>query len=275
MSCLYTRVPSTARAPWCGKDGTEGPTARETIRYVSSGATIVVVDDDPRVRALLRDCFEGESWQVFEASDGDELFARLEAHAVDLVTLDIALGDENGLDLVRELRRTSDVGIVMVTGKGELIDTVVGLELGADDYIGKPFELRELVARVRSVLRRYGRGRGAYTSSSPGSRGPEIAFGDWRLYPEARLLTDTDGEPIELSGSEFDLLELFLANPHRALSRDLILEGLKGRERDPSDRTVDNLVAQLRKKLDRPDRPRLINTVRGVGYAFSGDVEYR
>ena len=246
---------------------------------MSAGATIVVVDDDPRIRELLRDCFEAESWRVFEARDGAELFTVLEEHAVDLVTLDIALGGENGLDLVRELRRSHELGIVMVTGRGELIDTVVGLELGADDYVGKPFELREVVARVRSVLRRYAPSREAAARTGgggAGGHGPEIRFGGtWRLYPEARRLAGADGRAPELSASEFDLLELFLAHPHRALSRDTILDSLRGRDWHPSDRMVDNLVAQLRRKLEDRDRPSLIGTVRGVGYVFSGDVERR
>ena len=246
---------------------------------MGNGSTIVVVDDEPGIRELLRDCFEGESWRVFEASDRSGLFALLDAHPVDLVTLDIALGDENGLDLVREIRASRPIGIVIVTGKGELIDTVVGLELGADDYISKPFELREVVARVRSVLRRYELTRAAADgrprAPGTGSGVPEIAFGRWRLFPEARRLSDTDGESPDLSSSEFDLLELFLENPYRALSRDTILARLKGRDWQPSDRIVDNLVAQLRKKLERPGQPRLIGTLRGVGYVFSCDVERR
>ena len=246
---------------------------------MGNGSTIVVVDDDPRIRELLRDRFEGESWRVFEASDRAGLFALLDAHPVDLVTLDIALGGENGLDLVREIRASRQIGILMVTGKGELIDIVVGLELGADDYISKPFELREVVARVRSVLRRYELARTASgdraEASGTGSDVPEIAFGRWRLFPEARTLVDTDGVSPELSSSEFDLLELFLENPHRALSRGTILARLKGRDWRPSDRIVDNLVAQLRKKLERAGQPRLIGTLRGVGYVFSGDVRRR
>ena len=243
---------------------------------MTGGATIVVVDDDPRIRALLRECLEGESWRVFEAGGRAELFALLEAEEVDLVTLDIGLGHENGLDLVREIRATRELGIVMVTGKGELIDTVVGLELGADDYVAKPVELRELVARLRAVLRRYGRGREAGEPAPTAPRPvPEIAFGAWRLRPEARTLHGDGGEAVALSASEFDLLSLFLDNPDRALSRDAIMDSLKGRDWHPSDRVVDNLVAQLRKKLERPDRAPLIGTVRGVGYRFSGDVTRR
>ena len=241
---------------------------------MGTAATIVVVDDDPRIRELLRAALEAESYRVLEAADGTTLLSLLAEHAVDLVTLDIGLGGESGLTLMEELRRSHDVGVIMVTARDELVDTVVGLELGADDYIVKPFELRELVARVRSVLRRYGRG-GVDRSGAPdrsSARGPALTFDAWRLYPKARLLCRADGTPCELSGSEFTLLSLLVENAHRALSRDEIMEALKGRSWNPADRTVDNLVAQLRKKLDEDGRPALIRTVRGVGYLFAGDV---
>ena len=246
-----------------------------------TGTTIVVVDDDPRVRTLLRGCLEGESYRVLEAPDSVTLFALLASHHVDLVTLDIALDGESGLDLVRELRRSHDLGVVMVTAKRDLIDTVVGLELGADDYIVKPFELRELVARVRSVLRRYERDRSAAASRASSEVEPasdeaaEFVFGPWRLLPTARQLLDVDGESHELTSSEFDLLEMFAGNPRRALSRDEIMCSLKGRDWQPTDRTIDNLVAKLRKKLERDGCPTPIDTVRGVGYRFSADVERR
>ena len=252
---------------------------------MGTAATIVVVDDDPRIRELLRACFEAESYRVLEASDSRTLFALLDEHTVDLVTLDIALVGESGLDLVREIRASHDLGIVMVTGKGELIDTVLGLELGADDYIVKPFELRELLARVRSVLRRYERNRGeeGRGAAAPTARGGapadeepiEIAFGPWRLRPAARLLLDADGSPLELTGSEFDLLEFLVENPQRVLSRDEIMARLKGRDWHPSDRIIDNLVAQLRKKFEQGGRSAMIDTVRGKGYRFSGTVERR
>ena len=250
---------------------------------MSTAATIVVVDDDPRIRELLRACFEGESYRVLEAPDSRTLFALLDEHAVDLVTLDIALVGESGLDLVRELRRSHDLGIVMVTGKGELIDTVLGLELGADDYVVKPFELRELLARVRSVLRRYERNRGCEgggrsegaSGAPPDETASEIGFGPWRLRPAARQLLDANAEPLELTGSEFDLLELLVDSPQRVLSRDEIMARLKGRDWHPSDRIIDNLVAQLRKKLERDGHSAMIDTVRGKGYRFSGTVERR
>ena len=240
-----------------------------------TGATIIVVDDDDRVRELIRVALEGESYRVLEAPDSRTLFALLAEHRTDLVTLDIALAGESGLDLMKELRASHELGVIMITGRGELIDTVVGLELGADDYIAKPFELREVLARVRSVLRRYRRERHTAAAPAVESRGATLAFGRWRLLTAARQLHDTAGRRCELSVSEYDLLELLASNPRRALSRDEILERLRGRERHPSDRTIDNLVMQLRRKLSRPGEPSLIETARGVGYVFSADVTRR
>lgn len=245
---------------------------------VKAEATIVVVDDDARVRELLRDRLELESYRVLEAADGATLLALLAAHDVDLVTLDIGLDGESGLSLMSDIRRSGDVAVIMVTGRDDLVDTVVGLELGADDYVGKPFEPRELIARIRSVLRRYRRersARGAAGERTGDRRGPVIAFGSWRLYPRARVLVGTDGEPCELSSTEFDLLRLFVDNAHEALSRDAIMDALKGRDWNPTDRTVDNLVLQLRKKIEGSGHPPLIRTVRGVGYRFEGDVTHR
>lgn len=242
---------------------------------MSASATIVVVDDDRRIRELLRERLEREGYRVFEASDGAELFAVLERHEVDLVTIDVGLGGESGLDLVRELRRSRELAIVMITARAELVDTIVGLELGADDYIAKPVEPREVVARLRSVLRRCRRERGDAARGAGGGHGATLVFGRWRLHTGARQLHDADGERCQLSVSEFDLLELLASNPRRALSRDEILARLRGRERHPSDRTIDNLVVQLRRKLERPGEPRLIDTARGVGYVFSTDVARR
>ena len=244
-----------------------------------AAATIVVVEDDDRVRELIRAALEGQSYRVLEASDGATLFALLAEHETDLVTLDIGLGGESGLDLVREIRRSHELGIVMVTARGELIDTVVGLELGADDYIVKPFELRELIARVRSVLRRCaGAGAGA-TPAKRQAAGAEaraqLVFGPWRLEPVARRLRDELGEPCALTSSEFDLLLLFAESPHRVLSRDEIMISLKGRDWRPTDRVVDNLVAQLRRKLSHGNGATMIDTVRGKGYRFSADVRQR
>lgn len=228
---------------------------------------ILIVDDDPKVRLLLKRCFEAEGFSVSEASDGAGTRAALRRQSVSLITLDLNLGRESGLDLAREIRRDHSVPIIMLTGKGDAIDRVVGLELGADDYLAKPFELRELVARVRAVLRRTGAG----SSTPPGQR---YAFADWTFDLNRRSLEGPDGQDQELTTSEFNLLSALVKRPHRVLSRDEIMDMLKGHDWSPVDRSIDNLIARLRKKIESdPEHPRLIKTVRGVGYTFTADVK--
>lgn len=232
------------------------------------GLHILVVDDDPKVRTLLRRCFEGEGFAVSEAKDGRELLVELERYPVSLITLDLNLGAENGLDLARQVRQQRNIPIIMLTGKGDAVDRVVGLELGADDYLVKPFELRELLARVRAVLRR---------SSTTTAREPSkqrFRFDGWVLDIDRRDLSRASGEVLDLTTGEFNLLEAFVKRPHRVLSRDDIMDLLKGQEWSPLDRSIDNLVARLRKKIEPdPDRPRLVKTIRGVGYTFAATVE--
>jgi DNA-binding response OmpR family regulator len=229
---------------------------------------ILVVDDDPRVRTLLRRCFEGEGFTVSEAKDGKELRNSLERDAVTLITLDLGLGGENGLDLAREIRARHSIPIIMLTGKGDPIDRVVGLELGADDYLAKPFELRELVARVRAVLRR------TANANPSAASGSVYAFEGWILDIGRRSLSRDTGEMQELTTSEFNLLEVFVRRPQRPLSRDDIMDLLKGHDWSPLDRSIDNLIARLRKRIEPdPAQPRLIKTVRGVGYVFTGDTK--
>ncbi len=229
---------------------------------------ILVVDDDAKVRTLLRRCFEGEGFAVSEAENGAELYDVLNRQAVSLITLDLGLGKENGLDLARDIRRDHTVPIIMLTGKGDAIDRVVGLELGADDYLAKPFELRELLARVRAVLRRTG------GASEAGRTDQCYVFADWLFNIPQRSLQRQSGAHQDLTTSEFNLLEAFVKRPHRVLSRDEIMDLLKGHDWSPLDRSIDNLVARLRKKIEQdPDQPRLIKTVRGIGYTFAGDVK--
>src|SRR5215475_2894247 len=230
-------------------------------------AHLLVVDDDPRVRTLLRRCFEGEGFMVSAAKDGAELRACLERHAVDLITLDLTLGQENGLDLAREIRRQQNIPIIMLTGKGDSIDRIVGLEIGADDYLVKPFELRELVARIRAVLRRVA------PAAAGAATGQRYAFDGWVFHVNQRWLKAANGQEQELTTSEFNLLEAFVKRPQRVLSRNDIMDLLKGHDWSPIDRSIDNLVARLRKKIEKDaDRPRLIKTVRGVGYTFTAEV---
>ena len=241
---------------------------------------ILVVDDETSVRTLLRRCFEMEAFEVIEADCGAEMMAALDAGGIDLITLDLKLGGEDGLQLAREIRSRFTTPIIMVSGKGELIDRVVGLELGADDYIAKPFELREVLARVRSVLRRATLAPDTRSDALPqGRQAVEVTEGARRylfsgcaLCTRTRELTARDGSLCELTTGEFDLLVIFLRRAHQALNRDQIMDALKGNDWNPNDRTIDNHVARLRKKLETAGAPRAIKTIRGIGYQFTADV---
>ena len=236
----------------------------------NANVQILIVDDEAEVRALLRKCLEREGFRVVEAKDGAEMRASMERDAIGLITLDLTLGGEDGLDLAREVRARHNVPIVMITGKGDTIDRVVGLELGADDYIAKPFQLREVLARVRAVLRRYDP---TEAPAAAGSAHERYGFADMVLDVTGRELGCSGGVQ-ELTTAEFNLLEIFVKRPHRVLSRDNIMDLLKGHEWSPVDRSIDALVGRLRKKIE-PDaeHPRLIKTVRGIGYAFTADVK--
>jgi two-component system OmpR family response regulator len=236
---------------------------------------ILIVDDDPEVRLLLRRCLEREAYEVVEASNGEELFAALGAGGIGLITLDLGLGGEDGLDLARRIRSKHNLPIIMISGKGDTIDRVVGLELGADDYIAKPFHLREVLARVRAVLRRYEAAPPELDqpASSP-EKGRRFCFADWTLDTARRDLSSANGAGQELTTAEFNLLEIFVQRPGRVMSRDNLMDLLKGSDWSPVDRTIDNLIARLRKKVEPdPETPRLIKTVRGVGYVFTAEVE--
>lgn len=235
---------------------------------------ILVVDDDAEIRRLLRAAFEAEGMGVREASQSAECVEILARDAVDLVTLDLNLGGEDGLRLARDLRMRRNVPIVMITGKADPIDRIVGLELGADDYIVKPFHMREVVARVRAVLRRYEAGSAAVRETevlTPGK--PRYEFEGWKCDVARREVRTSAGEICDLTTAEFNLLLLLLERPGRVLSRDEIMDLLKGHDWSPVDRSIDALVARLRKKVEpHSERPMLIKTVRGIGYAFSGNV---
>ena len=236
-----------------------------------SQAHILVVDDDPKVRLLLRRCLEPEGYRVSEAHDGQSVFSVLNAGHVDLITLDLTLASEDGLDIARRIRSVAAVPIIMITGKGDTIDRIVGLELGADDYISKPFHVREVLARVRSVLRRSQEGS---LSRHQQNRPRKIfRFANWVLDCDKRELRSTTGAISQLTTAEFELLAILVQRPNRVLSRDTLLDLLKGQDWAAYDRIIDTQIARLRKKIEvSPEAPELIKTVRGVGYSFTADV---
>lgn len=246
--------------------------------------TILVVEDDAKIRALLRTVLEEDGFKVQEASDRAEMLRILLEQKVDLITLDIHLGADNGFELARDVRRQSDVPMVMVTAKDDVIDRVAGLEIGADDYITKPFHIREVTARIRSVLRRARQGphlkdagSGHGGSPAPSSdRSQHFVFDGMIATPERLELTNRLGEDCLLTSGDYRLLMLFLERPKRVLSRDQLMDLLGGQAWSPLDRTIDNQVARLRKKIERsPSDPKLIKTVRGVGYTLACDVDAR
>jgi DNA-binding response OmpR family regulator len=238
---------------------------------VTQAAHILIVDDDPEVRATLKAALDPEGFRIAEAGSGAEMLAAVSAAQFDLITLDLNLNGEDGLKLAREVRSSSNVPIVMITGKGDMIDRIVGLEVGADDYIAKPFHVREVLARIRAVLRRYQ--HEPASSSAAGVSFERYEFEGWILDVTRRELTSPSGVICDLTTAEFELLIILVKRPGRVLSRDAIMDLLKGQDWSPLDRTIDGLVARLRRKLE-PDneRPRLIKTVRSVGYAFGIEV---
>lgn len=234
---------------------------------------ILIVDDEPEIRALLRAGLEAEEFGVLEAKNGTEAEAYLASEPVALMTLDLKLGGEDGLKLARDFRSRRNTPIIMITGKGDAIDRIVGLELGADDYIAKPFVMREVVARIRAVLRRY-LNADSQTEPVVATQGKSFAFDGWTLDVARRDVCDPSGQSCPLTTAEFNLLLIFVERPGRVLSRDELMDLLKGHDWTPMDRSIDGLVARLRKKVEpESERPQLIKTVRGVGYAFAGTVK--
>jgi len=226
---------------------------------------LLVVDDDEDIRALLRTYLSGVGYAVLEAADAKALREVLASHPVDLILLDQRLPDADGLVLARELRAASDVGIIIITGFGQPVDRILGLELGADDYVAKPVDLRELLARIRSVLRR----RSPRLADTPDA----LLFEGWNIDPSARRLTAPTGDVVDLTSGEFDLLMVFARQPNRVLSRDEIMNALHHREAGPYDRAIDVQVGRLRRKIEPdPTRPELIKSVRGAGYLFAPKV---
>ena len=228
---------------------------------------ILVVDDDQRIRQMLSRYFDQEGYRVSVAADGAALRAQL-TDSVDVILLDVVMPGEDGLTLAREIRAKSDVGIIMLTGRDDVLDRIVGLEVGADDYLPKPFHLREVLARVKSVLRR----RGPQTPAA--ATGEVIRFEGWRLDIARRQLVSPTGEDVALTTGEFDLLAALAGHPGRVLSREALMDLTRGRSLETFDRTIDAQVARLRKKIEAdPKNPMLVKSVRNVGYVFTGRVD--
>lgn len=235
-------------------------------------AHILVVDDEPRIRSMLTRYFEEEGFQVSAAASGQQLRAHLARASADLILLDLNLPDEDGLSLAREVRTKSDIGIVIVTGRTDDVDRIVGLEVGADDYIVKPFNLREILARVRSVLRRLQPVERRTAENDNDSQ----AFDGWRLDRQQRRLFDPTDRDVNLTTGEYDILCVFVDNAGRVLTRDFLLDHTRGRTWEAFDRTIDAQVSRLRRKIEDDIRnPLRIQSVRGVGYIFTPRVGSR
>ncbi|MCA1940631.1 MAG: response regulator [Caenispirillum bisanense] len=228
---------------------------------------ILIVEDEQVSRAVLAAYLNREGYQVSEAANGDDMDRQLARRRFDLVLLDINLPGRDGLSLLRTLRAKSDMGIILVTAKSDAVDRVVGLELGADDYVVKPYEQRELLARVKNILRR------AVRTDAARDERATYHFDGWRLDTGRRLLTDPSGINVPLTTGEFNLLATLAAQPQRVFTRDRLLDAVSNREWSPSDRSIDVLIGRLRKKLEQDAaQPRLLVTVRNVGYVFTPEV---
>jgi DNA-binding response OmpR family regulator len=235
---------------------------------MSDPDSILVVDDDPRILRLVSHYLRREGYSVHTATSAREAREQLSRLPPDLIILDIGLPGEDGFTFARDIRSQTNIPIIMLTGRSETVDKVVGLELGADDYITKPFEERELLARIRSLLRRY-------QASPPASSktGGIARFADWRLDLTRHELFTATGENVYLTSHEFRLLQAFVLRPNRVLSRDQLMDQIAGRDWNPLDRSIDVLIAKLRKKIEpNPAQPTLIKAIRGEGYKLTTEV---
>ena len=228
---------------------------------------ILVIDDDVEIGALLTRYFVGHGYRVTVAADGARARASLRSQDINLVLLDLGLPDGDGLSLLRDFQAFWSGPVIVVSGRGESIERVVGLELGADDYVSKPFDLRELLARVRSVLRR------AHSHPTPAGAARSLDFDGLRLETGSRRLLDRDGVDIGLTTGEFDLLMVLLSRPNQVLTRDELMNVLHGREAGPYDRSIDVQIGRLRRKIEPdPSHPSVIKSVRGAGYMLTAHV---
>lgn len=232
-------------------------------------AQILVVDDDREISTLLAEYLEKNGYKALIAGDGKAMWKTLEDTRIDLIVLDLNLPGEDGLTLCRSLRTRSNIPVIMLTARGEPLDRILGLEMGADDYLPKPFEPRELFARIRSVLRR----TQALPPSMQTSEPLQMRFAGWTMDFTARHLINPEGVIVALSGAEFRLLKIFLEHANRVLSRDQLLNMTQGRDADPFDRSIDLQISRLRQKLGEDARsPQIIKTVRNEGYVLATQV---
>ncbi len=233
-------------------------------------ARVLVVDDDPWICRLLTRLLSSEGFEVRTATSGRSMWQELESWSCDLLILDLRLpSGEDGLSLAKSIRQQSEIAIIMLTGRSDCVDKIVGLEVGADDYVTKPFEPRELLARIRSVLRRSAYRRVDSPANGIG-QSEVLKFAGWTLDVDQRVLTAPNNEPVDLTSYEFELLVALATRPGRPLSREMILDNVAHRQWGPDDRSIDVLVGKLRRKLnDNPRSPELIKTVRGLGYVFT------
>ena len=240
-------------------------TAIDEVGSLNTAVRVLVVDDDPEICNLLAEYLSTHGYEVTLADCGEAMRAEMERAAPAVVLLDVGLPDVDGVSLARFLRERYEVGIIMITGADEVVDRVVGLEVGADDYITKPFDLREVRARLRSVLRRM-QGKAAET---PRGQAAFVPVGRCRLDLRSHQLADSNGREVGLTAMEFDLLKALVERPNQVLSRDELLTLTRKREWEPFDRSVDILIGRLRRKLEEdPGRPSAIRTIRGAGYMF-------
>ena len=236
---------------------------------MSSPPHILIVEDDRDVSTLVARTLRSNDMRVSQAANGRTMDKTLNENRIDLVILDVMLPDEDGLNICRRLRARSNLPIIMLTAKAEDLDRIVGLEMGADDYMTKPFNPRELVARIRSVLR-----RSAGTSVDAPRTGNVLTFDGWRLDRHRRQLHNADGARVALTGAEFDLLLVFCERPRQVLRRDQLIDLTQGRIANPFERSVDILVSRLRQKMEKDSKePVLFQTIRSGGYMFSSEVK--
>ena len=235
---------------------------------MSSNGSVLIVEDDRSVREMLAEYLSGQGYDVHQAEKGSDMREEIERKVPDVVLLDVRLPGEDGLTLARYLREHHDLGIIMVTAAGDVVDRVVGLEIGADDYVTKPFDPRELLARLKSVMRRT-QSRAPAQRATARVAADRIPVGRCFLDVAAHQLLDVSGQEVALTSMEYDLLKVFTDHPHKVLTRDQILTLTKNREWEPFDRSIDIRIARLRRKIEvNPEEPQALRTVRGAGYMF-------